>query len=154
MSRALAAATLRDAALDYSAYARLTSLLSPLESVKPKSKTLVWLMRLVEEIVRAGGGAQQSRRPTLLPAPPQYDLRYARDTADLQGAAAEDAGGSGGGGAGPFPSFAVDFLSKRYGLKALIDQVSGRGGGGQAPSLQSPRRRSATLPSRRAGSCS
>ncbi len=38
------------ASLDYSAYPRFTSLIAPLETVRPKSKTRVWLMRLIEEI--------------------------------------------------------------------------------------------------------
>lgn len=72
--RALAAATLRDAALDYSAYGRLTSLISPLEAVKPKPKTLVWLMRLVEEIVsapprRQAGRGRRASHPSSPPPP-------------------------------------------------------------------------------------
>lgn len=39
----------------------------------------------------------------------------------------EDADGSGGGsgvGTVPFPLFAYDFYSKRYGLKTLVDQMA------------------------------
>ena len=62
-----------------------------------------WLMRAIEEL---------------------YDARYAKDTADLR----EDNDGAGGGGGGvgntPFPLFAYDFYSKRYGLRTLVDQMA------------------------------
>jgi hypothetical protein len=73
-------------------------------SARPKARPLAWLMRHVEEM---------------------YDARYAKDTADLRGEAAGDGGDGGDGAAGatPFPQFVVDFFSKRYGLRSLIDQL-------------------------------
>lgn len=93
--------------MDYSVYGRFTALIAPRETVKPKARPLSWLMRLIEEI---------------------YDQRYAKDTADLRGEAeaggAEDgSGGAGGAASTPFPQFVVDFFSKRYGLRSLIDQT-------------------------------
>ena len=94
-------------------YARYTSLLSPASEpgsggggggVKPKPRQLSWVMRHVEEL---------------------YDARYAKDTADLRG----DAGAAAPGGSDaaaapvPFPAFVVEFFTKRYGLRSLIDQT-------------------------------
>lgn len=94
--------------LDYTVYSKFTALVAPRGSVRPKARPLSWLMRLIEEI---------------------YDARYAKDTADLRGEA--EAGGMDGPGGGaadaastPFPQFVVDFFSKRYGLRSLIDQTA------------------------------
>lgn len=80
-----------------SAYPRFTSLIQTRDAVKPKTRPLAWLMRLIEEL---------------------YDARYARDTADLRGDGDEPSGAS-----VPFPVFVVDFFTKRYGLRSLIDQT-------------------------------
>jgi hypothetical protein len=77
-------------------------MLSPRESVRPKQRPLAWLMRLVEEL---------------------YDSRYAKDTADLRNeTAAAENGDAAALQQQPFPAFVVDFFTKRYGLRALIDQ--------------------------------
>jgi hypothetical protein len=85
------------ALFDYSVYPKFVGLVSGRDSVKPKERPLPWVMRLIEEV---------------------YDSRYAKDTADLRGEAGEEAGSSNS----PFPTFVVDFFSKRYGLRGLIDQ--------------------------------
>ncbi len=87
------------ALFDYTQYPKFCSLLSGRDSVRPKARPLAWLMRLIEEI---------------------YDSRYAKDTADLQG---EEAAKGTGSEASRFPNFVVDYFSKRYGLRGLIDQM-------------------------------
>jgi hypothetical protein len=122
--------------LDYSAYPRFTSLIAPLETVRPKAKTLIWLMRLIEEIYdqrcalpllrcpaplrREDTHAAPASVPSSPSAPPCCS--YAKDTADLQGS---DEGGaaSSASSPSPFPTFVVEFFSKRYGLRSLIDQT-------------------------------
>lgn len=90
--------------LDYTVYGKFTALVAPRGSVRPKARPLSWLMRLIEEI---------------------YDARYAKDTADLRGEAEAGMDGAGGDAAStPFPQFVVDFFSKRYGLRSLIDQTA------------------------------
>lgn len=83
---------------DYSSYGKFTSLVSGRETVKPKSRPLAWVMRLVEEL---------------------YDSKYAKDTADLPMASDGDVPESS---SSSFPTFVVDFFTKRYGLRSLIDQ--------------------------------
>lgn len=87
--------------LEYGVYQKFTSLLAPRETIKPKARPLSWLMRLIEEI---------------------YDQRYLKDTSELS-EVAEAGGDVGEAGATPFPQFVVDFFSKRYGLRSLIDQT-------------------------------
>ena len=83
-------------ALAYRSFARFTSLIGGADSVKPKVRPIAWVMRHVEEI---------------------FDSRYSKDTAELRGEAEPD------GAATPFPTFVVEFFSKRYGLRSLIDQT-------------------------------
>lgn len=92
------------ALFDYTQYPKFVSLLSGRDSVRPKSRPLPWLMRLIEEI---------------------YDSRYAKDTADLQGedSAKASASSSAGGESSLFPVFVWEYFSKRYGLRGLIDQM-------------------------------
>lgn len=87
------------ALFDYSVYPAFVGLISGRETVKPKERPLPWLMRLIEEI---------------------YDSRYAKDTADLKGDLDEEANAQSS--AQPFPAFVVEFFSKRYGLRGLVDQ--------------------------------
>jgi len=99
----------QDALFDYSVYPKFYSLISLRDNIAPKLRPLSWLMRLIEEI---------------------YDNRYARDTAELR----EDAEGAAQAAGAPpqssrakgptdYPSFVVEFFSKRYGLPQLIDQT-------------------------------
>lgn len=84
----------------YGMYSKFTSLIAPKETgIKPKTRPLVWLMRLIEEL---------------------FDARYAKDTADLKEETGEE--GAAPPASVPFPTFVVDFFTKRYGLKSLIDQ--------------------------------
>ena len=73
------------------------------DRLEPKKRPLSWLMRAIEEI---------------------YDARYTHDTAELKG---EEEDGGGGTPADRmsniFPVFVVDFFSKRYGLRSLVDQT-------------------------------
>ena len=87
-----------DVGFDASPFSLYTSQLSAPGGeggARPKPRALAWVMRHAEEI---------------------YDARYARDTAELRG--------EGGGEAAPFPSFVVEFFSKRYGLRSLIDSTA------------------------------
>lgn len=88
------------ALFDYSVYPTFVSFVSGREAVKPKERPLPWVMRLIEEI---------------------YDSRYAKDTADLKGEADDDSSAANGS-TQPFPAFVVEFFSKRYGLRGLVDQ--------------------------------
>lgn len=102
----LAAHPAPDRALPPPPHLPTSSLISLRDNIAPKLRPLSWLMRLIEEI---------------------YDNRYARDTAELR----EEAEGAAGATAAPpksrgpsdFPSFVVEFFSKRYGLPQLIDQT-------------------------------
>jgi hypothetical protein len=91
------------ALFDFSAYGKFCSLIGGADTTRPKERPLAWLMRLIEEI---------------------YDSRYAKDTAELK-EGEEGGGGGGGGGSGqtPFPTFVVEFFTKRYGLRSLIDST-------------------------------
>jgi len=81
-------------------YPSFVALLTGRDSVKPKERPLPWVMRLIEEV---------------------YDSRYAKDTADLKGGD-EDGGAPPPPAAQPFPAFLLEFFSKRYGLRSLIEQ--------------------------------
>ena len=109
------------ALFDFSGYSRFCSLIGPPEATRPKDRTKVedhtgkggertshsaWLMRLIEEV---------------------YDARYAKDTNDLkevEGGAGAAAGADAA--QSPFPNFVVEFFTKRFGLRSLIDQVRRR----------------------------
>jgi hypothetical protein len=84
---------------DTAGYPRFSSLITTAQKLKPKKRPFSWLLTSIEEL---------------------YDARYAHDTADLKNDGPED---------GPsdrlsdiFPVFVVDFFSKRYGLRSLVDQ--------------------------------
>jgi hypothetical protein len=102
---------------DFSGYSRVCSLIGPPEATLPKDRTKVedpsipgaggartthsaWLMRLIEEI---------------------YDSRYAKDTADLKEKEGEESASSNETPI-PFPTFVVEFITKRFGLRSLVDQ--------------------------------
>ena len=100
------------AGFDTSPFQRFCSLLSPPASdantsgsggIRPKVRPLSWVMRHVEDI---------------------YDARYAKDTADLKSDSAGSAASTSNAGPSPFPVFVVDFFTKRYGLRSLIDQTA------------------------------
>lgn len=84
---------------DYSAYGKFVSLIGGADSYRPRERGLPWLMKFIEEI---------------------YDSRYAKDTAELK--EGETEGDNSGSAPSPFPGFVVDFVSKRYGLRSLVDQ--------------------------------
>jgi hypothetical protein len=92
------------AGLDFTVYPRYTSLITGRETIKPKLRPLSWLMRLIEEI---------------------YDNRYAKDTADLKTSSTSTPNSNApeSSGSTPFPTFVVEFFTKRYGLRSLIDQT-------------------------------
>jgi len=50
-----------------------------------------------------------------------YDTRYAKDTQELK-EGEEEGSGDGSNAPTPFPTFVVEFFTKRYGLRSLIDQ--------------------------------
>ena len=101
--------------LDLSAYPRFSAYLTPVQSlgdsgidqkvassgkVTPKKRPLVWVMKLIEDI---------------------YDSRYTQDIADLQkeeGAIEQNRDTN------LFPIFVIAHISKRYGLKSLVDQTA------------------------------
>ncbi len=91
-----------DAFFDYSPYTKFAALIVGKDSLRPKRRPLAWVMRLIEEV---------------------YDKRYARDTADLR-AAEGDAGVDDVGRMSlDFPVFLVEFFTKRYGLRQLVEQT-------------------------------
>jgi hypothetical protein len=89
---------------DYSCYPKFSSLVTLRDTLRPRRRHYAWLMKMIEEI---------------------YDDRYDHDTADLRNAERGDT-------KVPeeqtdrlsniFPVFVVDFLSKRFGLRSLVDQ--------------------------------
>ena len=85
---------------EFAGFRHFTSSIGSMDTVKPKARPVAWLMRHVEEM---------------------YDARYAKDTADLRGGDGGATGDEEAPGGSPFPAFVVDFFSKRYGLRSLID---------------------------------
>mmetsp|Transcript_7896 Transcript_7896/g.28005 ORF Transcript_7896/g.28005 Transcript_7896/m.28005 type:complete len:567 (-) Transcript_7896:104-1804(-) len=83
---------------DFSMYPKFCSLITLREELQPKKRPLTWLMRLLEEI---------------------YDSRYARDMADIKDEDPEETERL----AASFPVFVIDFFSKRYGLRQLVEQT-------------------------------
>eukprot|EP00941_MAST-03F_sp_MAST-3F-sp1_P002997 g2997.t1 len=85
---------------DFEAYPKFSSLITLREQLKPRKRPLTWLMRLIEEI---------------------YDARFVHDSADFKedGTVVE----KGERLSNLFPVFVVDFFSKRYGLRKLVDQT-------------------------------
>lgn len=80
-----------------------SSLISSRDSLRAKKKSLAWLMRWIEEL---------------------YDVRYARDTADINGDDGDDAVSNDTERiSSVFPVFVVEFFSKRYGLRSLVEQM-------------------------------
>ena len=70
--------------------------------VVPKRRPLVWVMKLIEEI---------------------YDSRYTQDIADLQKEETADRDTSDRD-TNLFPVFVIAHISKRYGLKSLVEQTA------------------------------
>jgi hypothetical protein len=98
------------ALFDYSEYRRFTSRIGGAETTRPKERPIAWLMKYVEEI---------------------FDDRYAKDTQELkEGGAGGDGADAGaaaaaaaaGGVTTPFPTFVVEYFTKKFGLRSLIDQ--------------------------------
>ena len=106
--------------LDLSLFPRFAAYLTPMQSlgdgadggaadilaagsskIVPKQRPLVWVMKLIEEI---------------------YDSRYAQDISDLQKeeTAAEPTERD----TSLFPIFVIAHISKRYGLKTLVEQTA------------------------------
>lgn len=98
MARIVNALAASSALFDFSVYPRFSSLITTRDSLTPKRRPLTWLMRLIEDI---------------------YDARYAHDTTDIR----EDAVDTSERLSHIFPVFVVDFCSKRYGLRSLVDQT-------------------------------
>ena len=85
---------------DYNTYSRFVALTSSKdEIVKPRSKLLSWLMRIIEEI---------------------YDARYAHEAADI---VREDTMSTQDNITTIFPAYVVRRLSMRSGLRSLVDQT-------------------------------
>lgn len=85
---------------DFEAYPKFSSLITLRDQLKPRKRPLSWIMRLIEEI---------------------YDARFIHDSADFKddGTVVE----KGERLSNLFPVFVVDFFSKRYGLRKLVDQT-------------------------------
>jgi len=85
---------------DLTTYPKFSSLITLREHLKPRKRPLSWLMRLIEEI---------------------YDSRFIHDSADFKddGTVVD----KGERLSNQFPIFVVDFFSKRYGLRNLVDQT-------------------------------
>ena len=109
MARVVSAIATARSLFDYSCYPKFSSLVTLRDSLRPRRRHYAWLMKMIEEI---------------------YDDRYDHDTADLRNA--EKHGKAGEDSKIPeentdrlsniFPVFVVDFLSKRFGLRSLVDQ--------------------------------
>ena len=105
MARVVSAIATAKQLFDYSCYPKFSSLVTLRDTLRPRRRHYAWLMKMIEEI---------------------YDDRYDHDTADLRNAE------RGGDTKVPeeqtdrlsniFPVFVVDFLSKRFGLRSLVDQ--------------------------------
>jgi hypothetical protein len=105
MARVVSAIATARQLFDYSCYPKFSSLVTLRDTLRPRRRHYAWLMKMIEEI---------------------YDDRYDHDTADLRNAE------NGGDSKIPeeqtdrlsniFPVFVVDFLSKRFGLRSLVDQ--------------------------------
>jgi hypothetical protein len=106
MARVVSAIATARQLFDYSCYPKFSSLVTLRDTLRPRRRHYAWLMKMIEEI---------------------YDDRYDHDTADLRNAE------SGNGDtkvpeehtdrlSNIFPVFVVDFLSKRFGLRSLVDQ--------------------------------
>jgi hypothetical protein len=109
MARVVSAIATARSLFDYSCYPKFSSLVTLRDSLRPRRRHYAWLMKMIEEI---------------------YDDRYDHDTADLRNA--ERHARLGTDSKIPeentdrlsniFPVFVVDFLSKRFGLRSLVDQ--------------------------------
>jgi hypothetical protein len=109
MARVVSAIATSRSLFDYSCYPKFSSLVTLRDSLRPRRRHYAWLMKMIEEI---------------------YDDRYDHDTADLRNA--ERHAQLGTDSKIPeentdrlsniFPVFVVDFLSKRFGLRSLVDQ--------------------------------
>ena len=109
MARVVSAIATSRSLFDYSCYPKFSSLVTLRDSLRPRRRHYAWLMKMIEEI---------------------YDDRYDHDTADLRNA--ERHARLGTDSKIPeentdrlsniFPVFVVDFLSKRFGLRSLVDQ--------------------------------
>lgn len=80
----------------------VSALIPSYDTMTPKRRPVAWLMRLMEEI---------------------YDHRYARDAAELR--EEEEVGEKSDVEKqnSLFPVFVIEFFSKRYGLRQLVDQT-------------------------------
>ena len=87
---------------EFASYQTFSRLITMKDRLKPRKRPITWLMRLIEEI---------------------YDARFIHDSADFK-----DDGTSVPGEQSKqrlshqFPVFVVDFFSKRYGLRNIVDQ--------------------------------
>jgi len=87
---------------EFASYQTFSKLITMKDKLKPRKRPITWLMRLIEEI---------------------YDNRFIHDSADFK-----DDGTSVPGEQAKqrlshqFPIFVVDFFSKRYGLRNIVDQ--------------------------------
>lgn len=103
--------------VDCRQYPRFTAtIIGSANNNEPLVRPLPWLMRIIEEV---------------------YDSRYVHDTADLQHSSsgpdgapeaaistAEGAGGPPPRAANLFPLFVIDHLSKRHGLRPLVEKMA------------------------------
>jgi len=94
------ATAMAEGPFDLTTYPKFSSLITLREHLKPRKRPLSWLMRHIEEI---------------------YDSRFIHDSADFKddGTVVD----KGERLSNQFPIFVVDFFSKRYGLRNLVDQT-------------------------------
>eukprot|EP00949_MAST-11_sp_MAST-11-sp1_P003996 g3996.t1 len=117
MARVISAIATSKSLFDYSCYPKFSSLVTLRDQLRPRRRHFAWLMKTIEEI---------------------YRERYEHDTMDLR----QDSSWRGSEVRGIrnevkreqsendaldrlsniFPVFVVDFLSKRFGLRSLVDQ--------------------------------
>jgi len=87
---------------EFSSYQTFSKLITIRDRLKPpKKRPVTWLLRLIEEI---------------------YDSRFIHDSADFKDDDTSALDGQRSRLSHQFPIFVVDFFSKRYGLRTIVDQ--------------------------------
>ena len=101
MHRVVGALSTANQLFDYSCYPKFSSLVTLRQNLRPRKRTLAWLMHTIEEL---------------------YDQRYVHDTQELRDRELGVVVSNEERLSNQFPVFVVDHFSKLYGLRALVDQ--------------------------------
>ena len=101
MQRVVGALSSAKQLFDYSCYPKFSSLVTLRQDIRPRKRTLAWLMHTIEEV---------------------YDQRYIHDTQEFRNRELGDSLSNEDRLSNQFPVFVVDHFSKMYGLRNLVDQ--------------------------------